>query len=67
MAPKRSPKPVVSKAAQEEIKSAAVEAVKNIRETLERMNAEMTEFYKRRLQVRERIESGARKTSGRIV
>jgi hypothetical protein len=38
-----------------------------MKEILQQVNAEAEEFQKRRMQVRERIERGARKTTGRIV
>jgi hypothetical protein len=67
MAKTRSVKPVISKAAQEEIRRAASAAVRKVNEILEQVNTEAEEFQKQRLRVRKRIESGARKTTGRIV
>jgi hypothetical protein len=67
MAKNRSVKPVIPAAAQDEVKGAASEAVRTIKQILNRVNDEMAEFQKRRMQVREKIESGARKTAGRIV
>jgi hypothetical protein len=67
MAKNRSVKPAISETAQDEIKGIATEVARKTKEILERMNAEMKEFKKRRVRVREKIESGARKTTGRIV
>jgi hypothetical protein len=67
MAKTRSVKPLIPKAAQAEVKRAAYAAVRKVNEILEQVNAEAEEFQKRRKRVRERIESGARKTTGRIV
>ena len=63
----RSVKLVIPKAVQAEVARAASAAVRKMNEILEQVNAEATEFQKRRLRVRERIESGARKTTGRII
>jgi hypothetical protein len=63
----RSVKVVISKAAQAEVARAASAAVRKVNEILEQVNEEAKEFQKRRLKVRERIESGARRTTGRIV
>lgn len=60
-------KSIITKAAEKEAEKVVSLAVRTIKETLDRVNAEMTEFQKRRARVRERIESGARRTSGRIV
>jgi hypothetical protein len=67
MAKKRSVKPIIPAAAQDEVRGAATEAVRTIKQILDRVNAEMEEFQKRRMRMRERTESGARKTTGRIV
>jgi len=63
----RSVKLVIPKAVQAEVARAASAAVRKMNEILEQVNAEATEFQKRRIRVRERIESGARKTTGRII
>lgn len=67
MAKKRLVEPVISETAQEELKVAASEVVRKVKEIFDQVNAEAKEFQKRRKRVRERIESGVRKTDGRIV
>jgi hypothetical protein len=63
----RPVKPNISDSLQKEVNTATSEAIKQIGATLERIASEMKEFHERRLRVREKIESGARKTNGRIV
>jgi hypothetical protein len=67
MAKGRPTKPVIPEAVQEDVRRAASDAVRKMKEILQQVNAEAEEFQKRRMQVRERIERGARKTTGRIV
>jgi hypothetical protein len=67
MAKARSAKLVIPEATQEQVRRAASDVVRKVNEILEQVNAEAEEFQKRRARVRERIESGARKTTGRIV
>jgi transcription antitermination factor NusG len=67
MAKKRPVDLVISKATQEDAKRTVSEAVRVVSEILARVNAEAEEFRERRARLRERVESGGRKTSGRIV
>jgi hypothetical protein len=67
MAKARSAKLVIPEATQEQVRRAASDVVRKVNEILELVNAEAEESQKRRARVRERIESGARKTTGRIV
>ncbi len=67
MAKKRSEKPVIPEATQEELTITASEVVRKVQEIFDHVNAEAEDFKKRRKRVRERIESGIRKTNGRIV
>jgi phosphopantothenate synthetase len=67
MAKKRSTKPFISQAAQEQITGIVDEVVRKTKQIIEQMAEQEADFQKRRAGVREKIERGARKTNGRIV
>lgn len=57
----------ISEEAQEETKSLIKEAFQLFDEQMKDMAADFAEFNRKRQEVRERIQRGARRTTGRIV
>lgn len=57
----------ISKEAQEEAKSVVESAFRDLTEHVRQITEDIREFNKNRVEMRRRMQNGARRTSGRII